>query len=173
MRDVVFPSDKQANYEAYGYSAAVRSGGFLFVSGQVGVDASGRAIKDPAGQFQMAFTNLGGVLAAAECGFDDIVDITTFHVDMYDHFDAFAAAKQTVFPNPPFPNWTAIGVVNLADPELLLEIKVIAKLAEVTWLLGYSDRSRSALSQHPLKWVQTRHAPDRTRRPHPFFNGTP
>lgn len=129
MRDVIFPSDKQANYEAYGYSAAVRSGGFLFISGQVGVDASGSAIKDPASQFQAAFTNLGSVLEAAGCGFDDIVDVTSFHVDMYDHFDKFADAKQSVFPSPPFPNWTAIGVVNLADPELLLEIKAIARLA--------------------------------------------
>ncbi|MDF1670208.1 MAG: RidA family protein [Roseovarius sp.] len=129
MRDVIFPSDKQANYEAYGYSAAVRSGGFLFMSGQVGVDASGSAIKDPAAQFQLAFDNLAGVLKAAGCGFGDIVDITTFHVDMYDHFNTFAAAKQSVFPNPPFPNWTAVGVVNLADPDLLLEIKTIARLA--------------------------------------------
>lgn len=129
MRDVIFPSDRQATYEAYGYAAAVRSGGFLFVSGQVGVEASGRAVTDPASQFQMAFANLGDVLKAGGCGYDDIVDVTTFHVDMYDHFDAFAAAKQAVFPKPPFPNWTAIGVVALADPDLLLEIKVIAKLA--------------------------------------------
>lgn len=100
----------------------------MFVSGQVGVDASGSAIKEPALQFQLAFANLGGVLDAAGCGYDDIVDVMTFHVDMYDHFDAFAAAKQNVFSNSPFPNWTAVGVVNLADPDLLLEIKVIAKL---------------------------------------------
>lgn len=128
MRDVVFPSGNQANYEAYGYSAAVRSGGFLFISGQVGADASGSAIKDPAAQFNLAFANLGGVLEAAGCGFDDIVDITTFHIGMHEHFDVFATAKQNVFPKPPFPNWTAIGVVSLADPDLLLEIKAIAKL---------------------------------------------
>lgn len=129
MRDVIFPNDRQASYEAYGYSAAVRSGGFLFISGQVGVDASGSAVKEPAAQFQLAFANLSGVLEAAGCGFDDIVDVTTFHVNMHDHFEAFAAAKQNVFSSPPFPNWTAIGVVSLADPDLLLEIKVIAKLA--------------------------------------------
>lgn len=129
MRDVVFPENTQANYDAYGYAAAVRSGGFLFVSGQVGVDAAGNAIAEPSAQFEQAFANLKGVLAAAGCGFDDIVDVTTFHVNMYEHFEAFAAAKQTAFPNPPFPNWTAIGVVNLADPALLLEIKVTAKLS--------------------------------------------
>ncbi|MHA3915502.1 RidA family protein [Halovulum sp. GXIMD14793] len=128
MRDVVFPKDKQANYEAYGYAAAVKSGGFLFVSGQVGVDAAGAAIIDPDTQFNQAFTNLGDVLSAAGCGFDDVVDVTTFHVSMYDHLDAFSTAKQAAFPKPPFPNWTAVGVVNLADPNLLLEIKVVAKL---------------------------------------------
>ncbi|MEM9974546.1 MAG: Rid family hydrolase, partial [Pseudomonadota bacterium] len=61
-------------------------------------------------------------------GFDDIVDVTTFHVNMHEHFDAFAAAKQKAFANPPFPNWTAIGVISLTDPGLFLEIKAIAKL---------------------------------------------
>lgn len=128
MRDVIFPESKQASYEVYGYSAAVRSGGFLFVSGQVGTDDSGVAIKNPGLQFRKAFANLESVLEAAGIGFDDIVDITTFYVDMYRHFEAFAAAKQEAFPNPPFPNWTAVGVVNLADPDLIFEIKVIARL---------------------------------------------
>ena len=54
MRDVVFPENTQANYDAYGYAAAVRSGGFLFVSGQVGVDAAGNAIAEPSAQFEQA-----------------------------------------------------------------------------------------------------------------------
>lgn len=128
MRDVVYPERRKAVYDAYGYSAAVKSGGFLFVSGQVGVDDAGVAIKDPAEQFQALFSNLGDVLGAAGCGFDDVVDVTSFHVRMRAHFDAFAAAKQKAFPTAPFPNWTAVGVVDLADEDLLLEIKVIARL---------------------------------------------
>lgn len=128
MRDVVSLGKRQASYEAYGYSPAVRSAGFLFLSGQVGADDEGVAIADPEAQIRQAFSNLGRVLEAAGCGFDDIVDVTTFHVDMYRHFDVFAAVKQETFPSQPYPNWTAIGVVNLADPDLLLEIKVIAKL---------------------------------------------
>lgn len=130
MREAIFPKDRQASYEAYGYSAAIKSGGFLFILGQVGVDDAGAAVTDPAFQFIQAFQNLGKVLEAADCGFDDVVDVTPFHVDMYDHFEAFAAAKNAAFPLPPFPNWTAVGVVNLADPALLLEIKVIARF---TW----------------------------------------
>ncbi|HBR96777.1 MAG TPA: hypothetical protein DD979_05300 [Gammaproteobacteria bacterium] len=128
MRTAIFPKDQQANYDAYGYSAAIQSGGFLFVSGQVGVDNDGNAVDGAEQQFQKVFENLEHVLQAAGCGFDDIVDVTSFHVDMFTHFDIFAAVKQRVFAQPPFPNWTAIGVVTLADPALLLEIKVIAKL---------------------------------------------
>ena len=128
MRQTVFPPGKQAIYEQYGYSAAVKSGGFLFVSGQVGVDDTGAAVSPASAQFDQAFENLRKVLHAANCTFDDIVDVTSFHVDMFDHFDAFAAAKEKAFPDRPYPNWTAVGVVNLADPALLAEIKVIAKL---------------------------------------------
>ncbi|MEM0907030.1 MAG: RidA family protein [Pseudomonadota bacterium] len=128
MRNVVYTEGPQAHYDAYGYSAAVRSGGFVFVSGQVGVDETGAAIKDVASQFDAVFANLDEVLRAAGCGFDDVVDVTSFHVNMYEHFDAFAAAKWRAFPKAPFPSWTAIGVVNLAEPDLLLEIKAIARL---------------------------------------------
>jgi enamine deaminase RidA (YjgF/YER057c/UK114 family) len=129
MRTAIFPEDKQATYEAYGYSAAILSNDLLFVSGQVGVDKHGNVIVDPAAQFQQAFDNLGQVLKAVNCSYDNVVDITTFHVDMHKHFDDFAAVKQKVFPNQPYPNWTAVGVVNLAEQSLLLEVKAIARLA--------------------------------------------
>ena len=35
-RDAIFPAGRQALYEVNSYSAAIRSGDFLFVSGQVG-----------------------------------------------------------------------------------------------------------------------------------------
>jgi len=128
MRIPVFPKDNQASYETYGYSAAIKTEGFLFVSGQVGVDRNGDAVEGVQAQFDLAFENLAQVLAAAGCSFADVIDITSFHVDMFDHFEQFAAAKRSVFPEPPFPAWTAIGVVTLANPALLLEIKAIAKL---------------------------------------------
>jgi len=47
---------------------------------------------------------------------------------MFTHFEVFATAKSKALPAEPYPNWTAIGFVNLADPALLLEMKAIAKL---------------------------------------------
>jgi enamine deaminase RidA (YjgF/YER057c/UK114 family) len=80
-RDAIFPANRHALYEAHGYSAAVRSGELLFVSGQVGSRDDGSAEPDFAKQVQRAFDNLKAVLAAAGATFDDIIDVTTFHTD--------------------------------------------------------------------------------------------
>ena len=44
VREVVFPAGRQALYEKHGYSPAVKSGGFLFVSGQVGSREDGSPV---------------------------------------------------------------------------------------------------------------------------------
>ena len=40
-RDAVFPANRHALYDAHRYSAAIRSGDLLFVSGQVGSRGDG------------------------------------------------------------------------------------------------------------------------------------
>lgn len=125
-RNAVFPAGRQALYEINGYSAAIRSGDLLFVSGQVGSREDGSPEPDFATQVQLAFDNLKAVLAAAGAGFDDIVDVTSFHTDPETQFDTIMAAKQRAFPAAPYPNWTAVGVNWLADFDF--EIKVIARI---------------------------------------------
>ena len=65
QRDVVFPAGRQALYERNRYSPAVRSNGFLFVSGQVGSREDGSPEPDLAAQARLAFQNLNAVLQAA------------------------------------------------------------------------------------------------------------
>jgi enamine deaminase RidA (YjgF/YER057c/UK114 family) len=127
-RDVVFPADRHALYEAHGYSPATRAGGFLFVSGQVGSRQDGTPEPDFARQVERAFDNLKATLAAAGCTFDDVVDVTTFHTDPENQFETIMAVKNRIFPAPPYPNWTAVGVTWLAGFDF--EIKVIARLPE-------------------------------------------
>lgn len=125
-RDVVSPQGRQALYEQNTYSAAVRSGDFLFVSGQVGSREDGSPEPDFAAQVQLAFDNLQRVLEAAGASFDDIVDVTSFHTDPEAQFATVMEAKARAFPEKPYPNWTAVGVTWLAGFDF--EIKVIAKL---------------------------------------------
>ncbi|HZF86713.1 MAG TPA: Rid family hydrolase, partial [Burkholderiaceae bacterium] len=72
-RDVVFPPGRQALYEKNRYSPAVRSNGFLFVSGQVGSRPDGSPEPGLEAQVRRAFENLNAILGAAGCTFDDVV----------------------------------------------------------------------------------------------------
>ena len=126
QRDAVFPANSHALYEAHGYSAAIRSENLLFVSGQVGSRADGSPEPDFGDQVRLAFANLKATLLAAGCGFNDIVDVTTFHTDSEKQFDTIMVAKNEIFKRAPYPNWTAIGVNWLAGFDF--EIKVIARI---------------------------------------------
>jgi len=125
-RDVVFPAGRQALYDHHRYSAAVRSDGFLFVSGTVGGREDGSPEPDFEQQVRLAFSNLQAILHAAGASLDDIVDVTSFHTDPERQFDTVLAVKNEVFPEAPYPTWTAIGVNWLAGFDF--EIKVIARI---------------------------------------------
>lgn len=127
-RDVIFPAGRQALYEMHRYSAAIRSGDLLFVSGQVGGREDGSPEPDFAKQVQLAFDNLGEVLKAAGGTFDDIVDMMTFHTDPETQFEVVMSVKDKMFPQKPYPNWTAVGVNWLAGFDF--EIKVIARVPQ-------------------------------------------
>ena len=124
-REAVFPANRHSLYEAHGYSAAIRSGDLLFVSGQVGSLGDGTPEPDFEAQVRLAFANLEATLSAGGCSFDDIVDVTSFHTDPEHQFGTIMAVKSEVFREPPFPNWTAVGVNWLAGFDF--EIKVIAR----------------------------------------------
>ncbi|MGQ3073826.1 MAG: RidA family protein [Ferrovibrionaceae bacterium] len=125
-RDAIFPAGRQALYENHRYSAAIRSGDLLFVSGQVGSREDGSPEPDFATQVQLAFDNLKAVLKAAGCTFDDVVDVTTFHTDPEKQFATIMPIREKEIGSAPYPNWTAVGVNWLAGFDF--EIKVIARL---------------------------------------------
>ncbi len=96
-REAVFPAGRHALYERHGYSAAIRSGDLLFVSGQVGSRTDGSPEPDFAAQVQLAFENLRQTLAAAGCSFDDLIDVTTFHTDPETQFATIMEVKKRYF----------------------------------------------------------------------------
>lgn len=126
QREAIFPASRHALYEQHGYSAAIRSDNLLFVSGQVGSRADGSPEPDFAAQVRLAFTNLQATLAAAGCTLDDLIDVTTFHTDPENQFATTMQVKNELFPQAPYPNWTAVGVTWLAGFDF--EIKVIARI---------------------------------------------
>ncbi|MCD2517175.1 RidA family protein [Massilia sp. G4R7] len=125
-RDVVFPPGRQALYEQNRYSPAVKSGGFLFVSGQVGSREDGSPEPELDAQVRRAFQNLNAVLEAAGCTFDDVVDVTVFIVDPQQHFERIREVAREYWGEAPYPNATAVGVTWLYGFQF--EIKVVARL---------------------------------------------
>lgn len=127
-RDVVFPPGRQPLYERNRYSPAVRSNGFLFVSGQVGSREDGSPEPDLEKQVRLAFDNLNAVLKAAGCTFDDVVDVTAFIVDPESNFETIWNVVPDYWGDAPHPTLTGVGVTWLYGFQF--EIKVIAKLPE-------------------------------------------
>ncbi len=128
-RDVVFPPGRQALYEKNRYSPAVRANGLLFVSGQVGSRADGSPEPELEAQVRLAFDNLNAILQAADCTFDDVLDVTLFLVEPEATFqriwDMVLAEYWGVAPHPTV---TAVGVTWLYGFQF--EIKVVAKLPD-------------------------------------------
>lgn len=124
-RDVVFPPGRQALYEKNRYSPAVRSNGFLFVSGQVGSREDGSPEPELEAQVRLAIENLNAILKAADSSFEDVVDVTVFIVDPESKFEKIWGVVQEYWGSAPYPTVTAVGVTWLYGFQF--EIKVIAK----------------------------------------------
>jgi enamine deaminase RidA (YjgF/YER057c/UK114 family) len=125
-RDVVFPPGRQALYERNRYSPAIRTNGLLFVSGQVGSREDGSPEPVLEDQVRRAFTNLNAILAAADCSFDDVIDVTVFMVDPESIFERVWSVVPEFWGNAPHPTVTAVGVTWLYGFQF--EIKVVARL---------------------------------------------
>ena len=112
------------------YSQAMVVNGFLFASGQIGVDpASGRIeAADIAGQAEQACRNVGAVLSEAGTGFENVVKTTCFLADMAD-FAAFNAVYAKYFVSLPARSCVAVREL---PKGALCEIEVIAALGKGT-----------------------------------------
>ena len=126
-RDVIVPDQDRDLYDNYHFASAVRAGGLLLCSGQIGLDAGGKPPEDPEEEFRSAWRGVGRVLAAAGLGYADIVEFTSYHVGLGRHIAAFMKVKDE-FVTEPWPAWTAIGVEELAVAGARVEIRVTAAL---------------------------------------------
>jgi enamine deaminase RidA (YjgF/YER057c/UK114 family) len=90
-----------ANYpEDWHLSPVLDIGDFVFFSGVTGRRADLSVAEDPETQFRDAFGFLGDYLAVAGLSFSDVVEMTTYHVDLRRHLKAFIKVKDE-FVRPP------------------------------------------------------------------------
>lgn len=109
------------------YSQAIKSGNFLFCSGQIGIDpAVGKLVEGGVtAQTEQVFKNIKAVLEAAGVTMENVVKATVFLKDMAD-FKIVNEIYAKQF-EPPFPARSAVAVRDL--PLFVdIEIEVIAML---------------------------------------------
>ena len=83
------------------YSQAVRTGGLVFLSGQIPLDANGSMLGGDAGaQTKQVMDNLGAVLRAAGASFSQVVKSTIYLVDLGD-FAKVNEVYGSYFPTEP------------------------------------------------------------------------
>jgi enamine deaminase RidA (YjgF/YER057c/UK114 family) len=112
------------------FSAAVRAGPFLFVSGMTAVGDDKRIVgTDLAAQARFIYAKLGRVLEAAGAGFADVIS-TTDYVTTFDGYGDSAAVRREVFGDGPYPAATGVQVSGLVREGALIEISAVAWLGE-------------------------------------------
>jgi len=126
MKEVV-PAWMKPIYETYHFAPAVIDGDHLRCSGMIGFRPDLSVPGDPTAQFTLAFQNLRGLLAEAGLKFAAVTEMTTYHVGLRAHMQAFTAVKDK-FMSAPHPAWTAVGISELASPGALVEIQVTARM---------------------------------------------
>ncbi|MEV5540238.1 RidA family protein [Saccharopolyspora shandongensis] len=116
-RQSINPAHSQAVYDRLHFSQATRAGDLIWVSGQVGIDATTRTPGDGMeAQARLAFEGVKTVLEAAGASLADIVELTTFHTDLRGDIKEFSQVKDEYLPDR-FPSWTAVGVTQLGRRE--------------------------------------------------------
>lgn len=111
-----------------GYSRAVVSGDWVFVSGTTGYDYATMTISDDVEQqARQALKNIGAALAEAGASFADVVRVHYLLPDAAD-FEKTWPALQEVFGEVR-PAATML-VAGLAEPEMRIEIEVTAHLGQ-------------------------------------------
>ena len=123
----LYPAGSQTSANAIKVSPGVVSDNHLFVTGMTGSRADGTMPDDLEEQFRNAFNKIGMVLSEAGLGFDSIVEMTSYHLGINDHFDLFNSVRSE-FVSQPYPAWTAIEVAGLRRPGAVVEIRVVAEI---------------------------------------------
>ena len=93
------------------FSAGVKANGFLFLSGQVGIDQSGKLADDFDLEVKQIFKNIDAVLSEQQLTFNNIVSVTIYLKDLQ-NFKRLNETYKTYF-NGYYPSRTCIAVLEL------------------------------------------------------------
>jgi len=109
--------------EEYGFSDAVVVGDTIYLSGIVAGPAPDET--DPRAAYDRAYRHIGAILKRAGAGYEDIVEMTSFHTDVESQLKPMSEVHKK-YVTAPYPAWSAIGVARILGNGLT-EIKITAR----------------------------------------------
>jgi enamine deaminase RidA (YjgF/YER057c/UK114 family) len=117
-----------------GYTHAVEAtlpGRILYISGQQGLDVDDKVVGAPGdfrAQAEQAFLNIKGALAAAGGGFEHVIKLNHYFIDLRAHFRMIRNIRAKYFDPARPPASTMIQVGTLTHDGALYEVDVVAVL---------------------------------------------
>lgn len=113
----------------YSHVVVVEAKKTIFVSGQLARDGSGNVVGkgDMRAQCEQVFRNVEAALKAAGASWGDVVKMNGYMVGMHaERVGAYREVRQRFLKEGALPASTLVGVERLVDPDLLLEVEVVA-----------------------------------------------
>jgi 2-iminobutanoate/2-iminopropanoate deaminase len=107
------------------FSAAVRVGDVVYLSGQIGIGADGKLPPDFSEQARQTMVNVGAALRQTGLGFNDVFKCTVMLADM-SHWEDFNRIYVSYFKADRRPARSAIGANGLARGALV-ELECLAR----------------------------------------------
>lgn len=128
--------------ESYGYVQAVRRGDTIYLSGQVAhdgadlvapapveADGSVRDTSNTAAQMRRCYANAAALLREFGASLDDVVEEVIYVVDAAEGDAVAGPVRKEAYGRPdPQVASTLVGTPRLAFPELLVEIRFVARV---------------------------------------------
>jgi enamine deaminase RidA (YjgF/YER057c/UK114 family) len=114
-----------------GYSHVVEMTGpgrLVYFAGQLGMDRSGKMGATVREQIELAFENLKAALVSVGAGFDHVVKINNYIVNIGANIALFREVRDKYVNTAAPPASTTVGVPELARPGALFEIEAVAVL---------------------------------------------
>jgi enamine deaminase RidA (YjgF/YER057c/UK114 family) len=114
-----------------GYSHVVEAIGpsrIVYFAGQLGMDRAGKMGANIREQIELAFENLKAALTLVGAGFEHLVKVNNYIVDIGKNIAQFREIREKYVNTAAPPASTTIGVPELARPGALFEIEAVAIL---------------------------------------------
>jgi enamine deaminase RidA (YjgF/YER057c/UK114 family) len=114
-----------------GYTHVVEAtspGRIIYIAGQLGLDVDNKIVGAPGdfrAQAEQTFINLKNALAAAGAGFEHVMKLNNYFIDMA-HLPIFREVRDRYIDTSAPPASTAVAISNLARPGALLEVEAVA-----------------------------------------------